>query len=107
MKKLLKGFSLVLFLGGIAYADGVSVSTFTPTLVVGSGMFGTKTLAIYTTGQVYLMNYPETTTTTWVTGGWQVPASTGALVLPMFHGGLWAMAPQSASTQTVHILGGQ
>jgi hypothetical protein len=98
-----------LFLCPVARADSVLVSTFTPTAVVNSGYFGKATTVLYPSAVnvIYLNSQPIVSTTAFVASGFQINvSSTTPLVLPDFHGNIYAIAPSLASPATLYYLTG-
>lgn len=90
------------------------MSTFSPTPVVPGSQFTQITLAMQnnTTNFIYLLGYPDGANNcpNFITNGYRlnpVSTSSSTVILPSYHGDLYACAPGATSPQLLNYLGGQ
>ena len=87
----------------------IVVSTSTPTNVLPTSFFGTKTVTLFaaTTQQIFLNDSPLATTSTFVADSYAITLSSGLIIIPNFHGQIWAEAPNSAAAVNLFSMNGQ
>jgi hypothetical protein len=98
----------VLFLCHNADAKVIVVSTSTPVNVLPTTFFGVKTVTLFaaTTQQVYLNTEAIASTQSFVNASYSITQSTGILIIPNFHGQIWALAPNSPAAVNLFSLNG-
>lgn len=99
----------VLFLCSVSHAKSVVVSTSTPTNLLPTSFFGTKTVTLVagTTDQFFLNGDPISDTQSFVNSSYSISAASGIIVIPNFHGQIWAEAPNAKGPPKIFSMDGQ
>ena len=106
---VLGALGILFFLGIGAEAKVVSISTSTPTNLLPTTFFGTKTVTLYagTTNQVYLNSESIASTQTFVNSSYSITSSSGILILPGWHGNIYGLAPNAQGAVNIFTMDGQ